>query len=217
MKNILAIILIGIAGVATANVGKYEKIMLHNIAALNEATTIEEYQKVINTLDRIGIAESDKWEPHYYGAYGSVLMSMKVNELSEKDQYLDGAQLRLDKAINVSPENVELITLQGFIHMMRLAADPATRGQQYGPMAMEGFNKAVAMDDKNPRALIMRAQMIFGTAQFFGSSTDEACGEAAKALEMFDNQVKSDGSIAPSWGRGQAEGFVKQCGATTSK
>jgi len=211
MKSILSIVFIGITSVAIANVGKYERTMLQNIAALNEATTSDEYQKVINTLDRIGMAESNKWEPYYYGAYGNILLSIKVSKLTEKDQYLDEAQIRLDKAVEVSPENVELITLQGFVHMMRLAADPATRGQQYAPLAMQEFNKAVAMDDMNPRALIMRAQMKFGTAQFFGSGTEEACSEAAKSLELFDNAVKSEDSLAPGWGRGQAEGFVKQC------
>lgn len=212
MKNILAIIFIGIVTIATASDGKYEKVMLNNISALNEAKTIEDYQKVVNTLDRIGKAEEGKWEPFYYGAYGNILMSTKVNELGEKDQYLDEAQTRLDKASALQPNNVEIITLQGFIHMMRLAADPATRGQQYSGMAFESFNKAVTIDGNNPRALIMRAQMKQGTARFFGTSTDEACGEAVKALELFDQQAKSEKSIAPSWGRGNAIGMIKQCG-----
>ena len=187
--------------------------MLDNIAALNTARTIEDYQKVVNTLDRIGAAEADKWELHYYGAYGNILMSTRVTELTEKDQYLDAAQLRLDKAVAIDNNNVEMITLQGFIHMMRLAADPATRGQIYAGLALEQFNKAVTMDDKNPRALIMRAQMKQGTAKFFGTSTDEACGEAVKALELLDQQAASEPSIAPSWGRWNAESMVKQCGA----
>jgi hypothetical protein len=138
-------------------------------------------------------------------------MSTKVQELAQKDQYLDAAQARLDKAATTQSQNVEIITLQGFIHMMRLAADPATRGQQYSGMAFEAFNKAVAMDSLNPRALIMRAQMKQGTAKFFGTSTDEACGEAAKALGIFDEQEKAEESIAPRWGRGNAIGMLKNC------
>jgi len=68
------------------------------------------------------------------------------------------------------------------------------------------------MDDTNPRALIMWAQMKQGTAQFFGTSTDEACGEAVNALELLDKQASSEPSIAPSWGRWNAESMVKQCG-----
>ncbi len=213
MKNLLTLTLIltGLAGIAFANNGKYEQVMLKNITALYEAKTIEDYQKVINTLDRIGMAEEGKWEPHYYGAYGNILMSMRVRQLSEKDQYLDAAQLRLDKAIAIQEDHVEMITLQGFIHMMRLSADPANRGQQYAGLAFGAFNKAVEMDENNPRALIMRAQMKQGTAKFFGTSTDEACGEAQKALEIYDQVADGEPSIAPSWGRGQAAGMVKEC------
>jgi len=126
MRRLLTIIFIGIVGITNANDGKFEKIMLDNIAALNAARTIEDYQKVVNTLDRIGAAEAGKWEPHYYGAYGNILMSTRVTELAEKNQYLDAAQLRLDKTVAIDNSNVEMVTLHGFIHMMRLAADPAT-------------------------------------------------------------------------------------------
>lgn len=216
MKKSLIFIFIGITGIAMANDGKYEKVMLENIAALDKARTLEDFQKVINTLDRVGSAEVGKWEPHYYGAYGKILMSTKVKELVEKDQYLDEAQARLDKAISIQKDNVEIITLQGFIHMMRLAADPAARGQQYAGLAFEVFNKAVAIDERNPRALIMRAQMKQGTAQFFGTSTDEACAEAHKALELLNEQSDEGPSLAPSWGRWNAEKMVKQC-TTDSK
>jgi hypothetical protein len=214
MKNILIIALAMMCYVANATESKYVEMMLKNIEAINNSKTVEDYQKVVNTLDRIGAAEADKWEPHYYGAYGNILMSTRVGELAEKDQYLDQAQLRLDKAVAIDDNNVELVTLQGFIHMMRLAAEPATRGQQYAGLAFEHFNKAVSMDEHNPRALIMRAQMKQGTAKFFGTSTDEACGEAVRALELIDQQDTSVPSIAPSWGRWNAEGMVKQCSAS---
>jgi hypothetical protein len=211
MKNILTIIFIGIIGICLASDGKYQKVMSKNIAQLYEAKSVEDYQKVINALDRIALAEEGKWEPHYYGAFGNIMMSTKVQTIAEKDQHLDAAQSRLDKAAALQAQNVEVITLQGFIHMMRLSVDPASRGQQYAGIAFASFNKAVAMDSLNPRALIMRAQMKQGTAKFFGTSTDEACGEAAKALAIFDEQDKAVASIAPKWGRGSAESMMKQC------
>jgi len=211
MRNLLTIVLLGTVSITMANIGKYEEAMLKNIEALYKSKSLEEYQKVINTMDRIATAEADKWEPYYYGSFGNIMMSTRVTELADKDKLLDAAQHRLDKASAIQAGNVEIITLQGFIHMMRLAADPATRGQQYAGLAFETFNKAVAIDSLNPRALIMRAQMMQGTAKFFGTSMTESCGEAQKALDQFDSSEKPKNPLAPIWGRGNAVGMLKEC------
>jgi hypothetical protein len=68
----------------------------------------------------------------------------------------------------------------------------------------------VGLNPENPRALALLAQMQFGTARFFGSSTIEACGTNTKALEKFE-KFKSDNALAPQWGRGMAEEMRDEC------
>lgn len=189
---------------------RFEKVMLEQIDLVYAANSIEEYQKVINTLERIGNAETDKWEPFYYAAFADVMISTKVEKLIDKDRYLDNAQSFLDKAKALDNKNVEIMTLQGFIHTMRLAADPASRGQQYSEIVFNTYNQALAIDPNNPRALIMMAQMKQGMAQFFGSDTSEACEMASKALIAFD-EYKNDNVLSPNWGRGNAKRMITQC------
>ena len=208
-KIVLSLTLATLTVVALAN-DKYQKAMQKNIPSVYSAQTIEDHQQVINNLMRIANAEKDKWEPYYYIAYSYIIMSFKEQDAGKKDQHLDLAQRELDKGIAIALDESELITLQGFIHTGRLNVDPMTRGAEYSGLAMQTLNKAVKLNSENPRALLLMGQMMYGTAQFMGTSTAEACGVIGKSLEKFET-YDSPNSLAPQWGKIQAENALKEC------
>ncbi|HEU5291438.1 MAG TPA: hypothetical protein VFU05_12400 [Cyclobacteriaceae bacterium] len=189
---------------------KYTENMQKNIDSVYNSKTIAGLQRAVNTLERIGEAEKAKWEPYYYASFGYVMMATREKEAAIKDSYLDLALKATEKAKALQPGESEIIALEGFIHMIRVTVDPASRGQQYSSLAFQSFGKAVGMNAENPRALALLAQMQFGTAQFFGSSTAEACATNSKALEKFES-FKSGNALAPQWGRGMAEELKGKC------
>ena len=189
---------------------KYQKAMLKNIPSVYSAETIEDHQKVVNNLTRIADAEKDKWEPYYYITYSYVMMSFKEQEAGKKDQHLDLAQEALNKGTAVAPKESELITLQGFIHTGRLSVDPMTRGAEYSGMTMQTLNQALGLDPDNPRTLLLMGQMMYGTAQFMGESTAQACEMIGKSLEKFET-FTSTNPLAPQWGKMQAEEALEGC------
>lgn len=75
---------------------------------------------------------------------------------------------------------------------------------------MQSYEKALAINPDNPRALYLLAQMEFGMAQFFKSSTEGACATATKSVEKFET-YKSDNALAPAWGKESAMRVAKQC------
>lgn len=193
-----------------ANDGKYEQAMKKNIEIVYKAQTIEELQQAVNAFERIGAAEKKYWEPHYYAAFGYIMMANKEKDVSKKDQFLDQALTAIEKAKAIVPAESEVVTLQGFVHMIRVSVDPASRGSQYVGLAMQNYGKAMELNPENPRALYLMAQMQYGTAQFFGSSTAEACGTLTKALEKFEG-FKSENPLAPQWGKGSATSMMAKC------
>ena len=193
-----------------ANDNKYAEAMQKNIQVVYAAQTIEELQAAANTFERIGSTEKTKWEPYYYASFGYVMMANKEKDPAKKDAYLDLAVATLDKAKEIAPNESEVIALEGFNYMIRLTVDPASRGQQYSGLSMASFEKSMALNPENPRAIVFMAQMQYGTAQFFGSSSDEACATLAKSLEKFST-FKSDNLLAPMWGKEMAEGMRKDC------
>ena len=111
----------------------------------------------------------------------------RETDAAKKDAFLDQAKSELDKACAIQSNESEIVAIEGFIHMVRVTVDPATRGQKYSSLAMQAFGKAISLNPENPRALMLLAQMQLGTARFFNSSTAEACATAQKALEKYNS------------------------------
>ncbi len=208
--NLLLIVAFGCAQAATTNDDKYMEAMATNIEALYKAQSISELRSVVNVFERVALSEKIKWEPYYYAAFGYIMMAEKEQNSSLKDGYLDQAEKLTAKAAAVKPNDSEIISLEGFVHMMRISVDPASRGQQYSASGMQRFGKALSLDPNNPRALALMAQMQFGTAQFLSSPTTEACATNEAALQKFGS-FKSDNPLAPKWGRGMAEELMSKC------
>jgi hypothetical protein len=211
MKTINLFFLMIIAGTTWANDDKYYEQMGKQIQAVYTAQTTDEYQVAVNALDRIASAEKTRWEPLYYSAFGNIMLATREKENFKKDAYLDLALAAIEKGKPLAPGESELIALEGFVHMIRLTVDPASRGQQYSGLAMQTFGKSLGMNPNNPRAMSLMAQMQFGTAQFIGQAPTEACETARKAASVFETAVVSENPLAPRWGKEMNLEVLKNC------
>ncbi len=183
--------------------------------AVNSYQQIEnmaDYQQTANQFKRIAEMNPDEWLPQYNLGLTYVYMSFEKGlDGDRRDELLAVAAEYTEQAETLSPENVEIVVLKGYVKMAKLSVNPALRGMYMTPQVNSLFEKALAMDPNNPRALIMFARMKYGTAQFFRSSTDDACQMARKSLEQFERE--SEGGIYPHWGANQARGVIKACDA----
>lgn len=189
---------------------KYLLAMKTNIDEIHAADSIPEYQSVVNAFQRIAAVEVGAWEPRYYAAFGFIMMATLSTDAVQKDGFLDQAMTELAKAREALTEESEIEALEGFAYMLRVTVDPATRGPQMAPLAMKHYHKALYLNPENPRAVALLAQMEYGTAQFFGSSVDEACSRAKKAFDKFKS-FTSPNPLSPRWGMGMAESLAKKC------
>ena len=189
---------------------QYLEAMQKSIAAVYHASSIEQYQHEINTLQRIAAAEQKRWEPAYYAGFCYLMMANLETDVRKKDRYLDEAMISIQRAKQAAGEESEVLTLEGFVYMMRVAVDPGARGPEFAPLAMQTFGSAIQANPENPRALTLMARMQYGTAEFFGSSTSEACENVNKARFMFET-YKSENALAPQWGKSIAEALMQQC------
>jgi len=210
MKTKLTLLLVLIIAPAIADDQQYIEIMKKNIDLLYQAKSVEAYQESINAFERIGTTEKSKWEPFYYSSLGYVLIATLEKDLAKKDQWLDLSSADLEKAKAINGKDSEVIAMEGFIHMLRVTVDPATRGAQYSGMASASFGKALALNPDNPRALMLLAQMQFGTARHFNGPITEACATVNKALEKFETFI-APGPIAPTWGKEPTVALMANC------
>ncbi len=198
-----------LVAIVATSYGQFEKAMGRSIPAMFSADNPENLQGAINQLSRIGEAEGDRWEPYYYVAFGYLRMSQMMETLADKDKYLDLALTAIDNGDKVQPNDSELETMRGYINMMKLSADPGTRGATYSGLVFGSFQKAIQLNPDNPRAHFLLGQMQKGTAQFMGGTNDEACASFSRALELFENGGNAN-PLAPNWGKEGARGAIKQ-------
>lgn len=193
--------------------GPFEKAMGTNVPLVFSSNTPDALMPVINKLNRIGAAEKDRWEPHYYVAFGYVRMSQMQEDAAAKDKYLELALKSVEQAETILPNDSELEAMRGFVIMIQLTVDPGTRGMTHSPLAMGSFQKAVALNPENPRAHYLLGQMQYGTAQFMGGDTSEACASIAKAIELYDQEGVQENPFAPTWGKQDAVSMQQRaCG-----
>lgn len=196
--------------ITTSFADKYVSAMEATIQKLNAATSLDAYTDVAASFERIAEAERSKWLPFYYAGLSYVYASFTVQDGATIDGLLDKAQLFADKAGKISAQNDEIITLQGYIYMMKVAVDPASRGAQYSGMAMQQFGQALEINDQNPRALLLMGRMQMGIDQFFGNDMSQSCEMIKRAAAMFGMQ-QTKSTIDPAWGKETASMFIGAC------
>ena len=99
---------------------KYYKIMGESIGELFAAQTNDAIQAVINKLERVSKAEADKWEPHYYAAFGYIRLYNNAESVPEKDSFIDKAIAEVNAGLKVAENEDELIALKGYAWMMKM-------------------------------------------------------------------------------------------------
>lgn len=215
-KISLVFILLSFSSSVIAQDSAFYKAMKKGLEMMTNNESLEDLQKTANMFDRISEKEKEEWLPLYYSGLNYIYMSFSDSlDLNQRDAYLAKAKERATKADELLENNVEVVILLGYIDMARLSADPASRGPSLSPVVLQSFGKALAMDPKNPRALVMMARMEQGMAQFFGSGYEKPCGLANQSLASYSQQ--EEGGILPYWGKEMAEQMVKSCEKLISK
>tara|TARA_R110000850_G_scaffold277086_1_gene422281 strand:- start:6594 stop:7214 length:621 start_codon:yes stop_codon:yes gene_type:complete len=161
-------------------------------------------------FERIASAEKSNWLPNYYVAMVNTTTAFGVNDAKKKEQLLSKAQQALDNAMDIDPNNAEILVMQAMIHTAWIAADPMTNGQKLSGTVMQLYGKASALAPENPRVVLSKAQFEMGSAQFFGTDTAPICKEVEKSLQLFDT-FKPETPFHPQWGKDQAENTLKSC------
>jgi Flp pilus assembly protein TadD len=214
-KYSLAIIVMMLYSLMTqASNEAYEKAMLKELQNMKTAASPEDLKKVANGFARIAQMAEEEWLPDYYAALALVNAGFRSEGgANVKDPLFDQAKKHVNKAAKISPNNSEIVALQGFITMGELAVDPASRGQHLSGLAMQTFGKAVELNRQNPRAVMMLGQMEMGMAQFFGQGPEKGCGLIKSSLELYEKEsaVKEEGTILPTWGKEMAIQIKQSC------
>ena len=214
-KYSLAIIVMMLIALLTkASNEAYEQAMRKELQQMKAAESPEALKKSANGFARIAEMMPEEWLPDYYAALALANAGFRSpGGMEEMDALFAQAKKHADKASAISPDNSEIVAIQGFITMGELSVDPNSRGQHLSGVAMQTFGKAIELNKQNPRAIILMAQMEMGMAQFFGQGPEKACGLVDSSLQLFEKEAatKEKGAFQPTWGKEMAIQMQENC------
>ncbi len=208
-KIIILAITISSVAFATAQSPKYNEFMKKNLELLDSAKTPEDFQNASNSFERIATAEKDLWQPYYHAAFALVMKSFNTKEKTTIDAICDKADELLGTAGSLSKDNSEITTLQSMVLSARMTVDNS-RYQTMGPRSGALLRQALQQQPAdNPRALTQMAQNKYYTPAAFGGGKDAGIELLKKAIASYGT-FKPATEFDPNWGKGYAEGLLKQ-------
>lgn len=205
MKNLIVIIAFFITPFITKATDneRFMQAMGQTLMELGQAKDVAALQEVANKFERIANSETAEWLPNYYAALCYNIIAQKQKEGNETDKYLDKTDSfieKLSKQNVTNQDEVEVLKAQNY--MMRIAVDGQSRWMKYGSAFDGAIAKAKEINPANPRAYLLKAQMVYFTPAQFGGGSEKACPEVKEAITKFAN-FKPTSPIAPTWGAEQ--------------
>lgn len=166
--------------------------------------------EAVAMFERITQAEKTNWIPAYYAANVLISQSFQTQDKSLINEMLEKAKGHIATCHERSPDNSEVVTLEGLLYTGYVAMDPQTNGMTMSPMIMQLHSKAIELDNTNPRAHSNLVEYEIGGAQFFGTDLKTFCTRIKEIMPMYADQ--KEGQFLPKWGLERMQQSYKDCG-----
>ena len=195
---------------AQAQHEKYVQAMKSNLEALGKAEGPLDWQNIANKFEQIAKIKTDEWLPNYWAAYATLIVNFQTEAIDKKDLYIDKAEEFLQKAQAMQENNEEIVIMEAYIAMARLAVDGQGRWQTQMPLFNQALNKAEKLSPNNPRINYMRGSNLYHTPEQFGGGKAVACPILQASLAQYAS-FEPASEIHPNWGKAQLEALMQNC------
>jgi hypothetical protein len=165
---------------------------------------------VANQFERIAAAEKKQWLPYYYAALCQVNYGFMQKDPAGLDAIADKAELLVNKADSISPNNSEISVVKAMIATQRMIVNPMQRYMEYSPLIEKNLETAKTQDSTNPRADYLKAENVKNTPEQFGGGCAAAAVYLKSAMEKFGT-FKPASELHPNWGMQRTEMLLNEC------
>ena len=173
-----------------------------------------------NRLAALSATEPNDPTWHYWtavAAWRATPLLMRADKKLAKQVCKDGL-LHAERLVKLDPKHAEGWALMAGLEGLSLSFAPPMAGMTLGPKMEEEMRRAVTLDPKNPRVVLLQGINTFHKPAFVGGGPEKALPILESAQTLFAADAATD-STAPAWGRddaylwaGQAEMKLKHYG-----
>ena len=207
LKSITLCLLLCFPFISQAQEREYAGAMTDRVSQLKSATK-ERLQALAADFARFAALQGSDWLASYYAAYCNVILALK--DTSEADVLAEEAMKYIVQAENAGGSPSELACLKSMVATAKMLVDPQNRWQHDGAESQKQQEIALETNPQNPRAHLLKAQMLAHTPEAFGGGKGKALSFVRKALELYRAESPSP-AYAPHWGYEQAVELEAYC------
>ena len=177
------------------------------VVLLNKCQTRDQYVIAFAKMEELHKQDPSAWLPTYYASIIKARMAMK--KMGDSDQLANEAiqWLTITKALHNSDE---VLCLESIVYTSKMAVNPIFRWKVYESRIKKPLEQAIALNKNNPRPYILKANLQYKMPILFGGGCNSARPIAQKAKLAFD-QLKTDFTVMPHWGKPILEDLIKAC------
>ncbi len=210
---IILIVLLSTAGLyaqETDQKDKYYEKMQSSLFTLYKAGNFETFNMMSKQLRKIAEEEETKWIPYYHSCYAYTMAAFLGKEKFTTEELVNEAQNMLDKANKLSPNNDEIVALQGFIYQARMINKEGKQVHTWAQKSVMEYDHARFLNPENPRPYYLIGQMLYRLPPGFGGNKESACKHFIQAEEKY-NTFKPKSSFSPNWGEEANTKMLHNC------
>lgn len=156
-------------------------------------------RETANQFERLANFKKTDWLPLYYHALCLIQYSWAASP-ADRETVLKAAETSIKTAQGLSPDNCELVALEGYLYQGMIMINPMTNGAVYGPKSAMTLQKAMQLDPNNPRPPYLLGQNIYFTPEMYGGGMERARPYLEKAKGLFET-FKPASDLHPNWGK----------------
>lgn len=191
------LVLIGTMGLAQ----KREKCLVME-EAMRQLWEDGDFDIATITLQFASPKKKHNWVKDYCLAFSNLMLAweaLEAKDLANFEKYYQIAATHLTAAKQDEKNHSEILTLEAFYYQIGILSNPATNGPKYYLLVEQALEKALALDENNPRVYFLWGQQSWFKAKFFGVGQEKALAYFQKAATLYDS-VEEEKRILPNWG-----------------
>lgn len=166
-------------------------------------------KEAIAILERIAASAPDNWIPVYYNVFIQITTGMNNPYGDEVEEKINQNRLLIEQWLDQG--GAEWYVLKGMNETLELMTDPMNKGMVQSSIITQAYEKARALDPKNPRASYALASFKLNSAAFMKIDQAKYCAMLQQALDLFEQQ-EIPLPFYPSWGKDWAIKAKEHCG-----
>ncbi|WP_212006003.1 hypothetical protein [Chitinophaga sp. HK235] len=169
------------------------------LTRVKEEKDISKLYDQVNTLKRLSAMYPGEWLPDYYIAYFDLKLVLSKAGAKPEDLVQEAADKLTALKANGSADMSEVYTLEAYYYYAMISLNPAVNGQKYYREVIGGYEKAIRLNQHNPRPQLQLAIFQNRMAAFTKAADNGFCDKLQQVEKTF-HDFKPATAVSPDWG-----------------